>query len=285
MIYIKCLIVLSLVLYANRHHQDVSNKKIEDSFSVKNDSIKAVVFLDSTSFENKEKFKAHWNIFYPWGTDHNGTARMYSKNVNLKNDGILQITAQWLNGNEEGKSTADPHLPIRFHSGAIHYKKHIMVSKELPYWEISGDFKAPIAFGSWPAFWITGANSWPPEIDMLEFKGSNVCWQNTVTGKDWNNTIWTTEKTAVADANTTWHNYKVTLTRIDQTNTQVKMYIDGQLKSNEVKDFTNKPFWLIINMQMEGASGTTNADSKVRRLPQHFYAKNIYVAAISAITD
>ncbi|WNH10611.1 hypothetical protein [Thalassobellus suaedae] len=67
--------------------------------------------------------------------------------------------------------------------------------------------------------------------------------------------------------------------RLDDVNLLVKMYIDGQLKSKEIKDFTNKPFWLIINMQMEGASGTTNDNSIIRSTPQYFQAKNIYVAA------
>ncbi|MFV0564884.1 MAG: hypothetical protein ACK5NB_03520 [Flavobacteriaceae bacterium] len=239
----------------------------------------SIVYLDSTSFNNQKTFETNWNMFYPWGTDHNGTAKMYPENVKVKN-GVLKITAKWLKGKDEGKSKSDPHLPIAFSSGAIHLKKQIKVTEALPYWEISGDFKAPTAYASWPAFWITGTESWPPEIDMLEFKGNDTCWQNTVTGKDWKNTIWTTEKTVVNDAATVWHNYKVTLHCIDEKNTQIKMYIDNELKSSEMKDFTNKLFWLIINMQMEGASGTSGENSMVRKKASKFFAKNVYVAAI-----
>ncbi|MCH4551114.1 LamG domain-containing protein [Aestuariibaculum lutulentum] len=243
------------------------------------DTIKPIVYLDSTSFKDDKTFKDNWNMFYPWGTDHNGTARMFPENVKLKTGGILEITANWNKGKDEGKSTADPHLPIAFHSGAIHLKKQITVSQQLPYWEISGDFQAPTLFGSWPAFWITGAKSWPPEIDMLEFKGNTFCWQNTVTGKDWKNTIWTTEKTDVLDAETVWHHYKVTMQYVDEENTRVKMYIDNILQSEEIKDFTNKPFWLIINLQMEGASGQTDDKAIIKKQSTKFRAKNVYVAA------
>ncbi|WNH12615.1 family 16 glycosylhydrolase [Thalassobellus suaedae] len=246
---------------------------------VENDSIKPIVYLDSTSFDTQENFEAHWNMFYPWGTDHNGSARMHKENIILEENGILKIKAEYTNQVSEGKSSSDPHLPITFHSGAVHFNKQIRVTKDLSCWTISGDFKAPTVNGSWPAFWITGASNWPPEIDILEFKGTTKTLQNTVTGRDWNHTEWTTVRTDIPDAATQWHNYKLHLIRLDDVNLLVKMYIDGQLKSNEIKDFTNKPFWLIINMQMEGASGKTNNNSIVRTTPQYFQAKNIYVAA------
>lgn len=238
-----------------------------------------IVYLDGTSFDTEEKFKEKWNMLYPWGEDHNGSARMFPENVTLEEGGVLQIKSEWIDWNWEGYSTADPNLRINFHSGAIHYKEQIKVTEELPYWEISGDFKAPTAPSSWPAFWITGARSWPPEIDVLEFKGSTTNLQNTVTGLDWDQTIWTSDYTEIPDADTNWHNYKLTLNRISDRDVTVKMYIDDVLKVTEVKDFTGHPFWLIMNMQMEGASGTTNDNSVVRTTPQYFQGKNIYVAA------
>ncbi|MBD0831546.1 LamG domain-containing protein [Aestuariibaculum sediminum] len=228
------------IIYTSLFAKSGNNNDLKNS-TVK-DSIKPIVYLDSTSFNNKKVFEANWSMFYPWGTDHNGTARMFTENVSLKKGGILEIKAYWNKGRDEGKSSADPHLPIAFHSGAVHLKKKIRVTEILPYWEISGDFQAPIEHGSWPAFWITGATSWPPEVDILEFKGSPICWQNTVTGKDWRSTIWTTEKTELIDAAKIWHHYKVTLEYVDEVNTHVKLYIDNILKSDEIKDFTNHPF-------------------------------------------
>mgnify|MGYP003635234162 CR=1 FL=1 len=258
----------------------------KDSLGLSTDELKnVIVFIDSTSFNSQEKFEEKWNMLYPWGADHNGSARMYKENVTLINEGVLQIKAEWTHWKDEGKSKSDPHLRINFHSGAIHYKDHIKVSKKFPYWEISGDFKAPISPSSWPAFWITGVDSWPPEIDILEFKGNTTNLQNTVTGPSWNQTVWTTERATILDADTVWHHYKLILERLDDKNTLVKMYIDNNLKSREVKDFTDKLFWLIINMQMEGASGATNDTSKVRKVPQYFKGRNVYVAAIKLETN
>ncbi|AOZ98909.1 glycoside hydrolase family 16 protein [Flavobacterium commune] len=240
---------------------------------------KPIVYLDSTSFSSKEKFEAKWNMLYPWGSDHNGSARMFAENVTLQTGGVLQIKAQWTNWAWEGYSTAEPKLRITFHSGAIHAKDQIKVTSELPYWEISGDFKAPITPSSWPAFWITGAWSWPPEVDILEFKGTSSTLQNTVTGPAWNQTVWTSVLTSIPDAATTWHNYKLTMEKVSNTDVLVKMYIDGSLKTSATKDYVGKPFWLIMNMQMEGASGATNDNSVVRTTPQYFQGRNIYVAA------
>ncbi|WNH10612.1 hypothetical protein [Thalassobellus suaedae] len=115
---------------------------------VENDSIKPIVYLDSTSFDTQENFEAHWNMFYPWGTDHNGSARMHKENIILEEKGILKIKAEYTNQVSEGKSSSDPHLPITFHSGAVHFNKQIKVTKDLPCWTISGDFKAPTVTGS-----------------------------------------------------------------------------------------------------------------------------------------
>ena len=244
-----------------------------------------LVYIDSSSFYNQTNFDEKWNLLYPWGEDHNGSARMFPENVEIEEDGILKIHSEWIDWNWEGYSTADPHLRITFHSGAIHAKKIIQVTKELPHWEISGDFKAPVAYGSWPAFWISGVDSWPPEIDILEFKGNTFNWQNTVTGPAWDQTVWTTEKTEVANADTEWHNYKLVMDRINDNDLNVTMFIDDQVKHSVVKDFTNDRFWLIINMQMEGASGTTSDGDIAREQDLFFEAKNIYVAATPAAID
>jgi hypothetical protein len=66
---------------------------------------------------------------------------------------------------------------------------------------------------------------------------------------------------------------------ISSTDTEVKMYVDNVLKGTYIKDYTGKPFWLIINMQMEGASGTTVDGSKARLELIFYRSKNIYMAA------
>ena len=230
-----------------------------------------IVYLDSTTFRDSEAFAEHWNLFYPWGTDHNGSARMYEEQISLEGDGVLLIeagrTEVW-----EGESSADPHLRIYYHSGAIHYKEHIVVNDSLPKWEISGDFQVPTTRGSWPAFWITGAWNWPPEIDIMEFKGDNINWQNTVTGPNWQNTEWQTETREVQNAGN-WHNYKTVMKKTDDTYVDIDFYIDGKHTATHRADFLGQPFWLIINLQMEGSSGAPGPERAEYR------ARNVYLAA------
>jgi len=238
---------------------------------------KPTVYLDSLTFLSQQTFETYWKMFYPWGTDHNGSARMYEDQVSLDGAGVLKIRADrtevW-----EGYSTADPWLRIFYHSGAIHAKQQILVNDEKPYWVVSGDFQVPTMVGSWPAFWISGAWTWPPEIDIMEFKGNNTNWQNTVTGPNWQNTSWQTTKTVVENAGS-WHNYKLIMYKTSATHVAAELYIDGQKKATHTGDFIGKPFWLIINMQMEGASGGHASGPQSTEMQ----ARNIYLAAYDVI--
>ncbi len=232
------------------------------------------VWVDSSSFKNYQAFEDKWNYLYPWGSDHNGSARMYASSedhsqVSLQGD-VLEIKATRIS-DDEGKSTADPYLQIKYHSGAIHLKKQILVDEEHPVWIISGDFKTPDVKGSWPAFWISGAWSWPPESDIMEFKGSNTCWQNTATGPDWTDVSWQNEKTAVENTAGEWHNYELKMRKFSSTEVTLIYSIDGDVKATHTADFVGKPFWLIINLQMEGSSGAPGPQEAA------MYAKNVKV--------
>ncbi|WP_234994414.1 LamG domain-containing protein [Pedobacter caeni] len=235
----------------------------------------AVVLLDSTSFNSQTKFETLWNMFYPWGRDHNGSARMYKEQVSIIPGGVLQITAKrheaW-----EGKSTSDPKLRIFYHSGAVHLKEKITVSENKPRWVISGDFQVPSTPGTWPAFWITGAASWPPESDIMEFKGTDTTWQNTATGPDWKHLSWQNKLSAVPKPQD-WHNYKIEMKKISSTAVSIEYFIDGLRTDTHLANFVGKPFWLIINMQMEGDSGTAGKSLQTAEMR----GRNIYVAAYS----
>jgi hypothetical protein len=238
---------------------------------------------DGTSFTSYTTLEADWNYLYPWGSDHNGSARMYASStdhsqVYIETPGVLTIKATKVPPTE-GQSTSDPHLTIQYHSGTIYGKKQVTINDTFPSWDISGDFRAPITLGTWPAFWITGAYSWPPESDILEYKGSNVCWQNTADGPDWTNVSWETTKTAVADALTNWHTYRVVMNRIRNrngtwsNNVKCEYYIDGVLKGTHTgNNFFNQTFNIIINLQMEGSSGSPGPTTDT-----YYYAKNIVV--------
>ncbi|MFP5439584.1 MAG: family 16 glycosylhydrolase [Bacteroidia bacterium] len=227
--------------------------------------------IDGSSFKNENAFAETWNMFYPWGTDHNGSARMYKEQV-VVNNGVLKITAV-LTANNEGKSSATPHLAIKYHSGAVHAKHQINITKEYPEYRVYGEFKAPVTQGTWPAFWLTAVNGWPPETDILEFKGDSFNWQNTfITPKDV-----TTVKQNVPDSMEQWHSYEAVLKRIDNTRTTITYYFDGKKQGEHDTNFTNKPMWLIINLQMEGSSGTPGPGREA-----NYFARKVMVQRIKA---
>lgn len=236
------------------------------------------VYLDSSSFSSSTKFTQYWNNFYPWGSDHNGSARMTADKIIVDAaNNALQLKAGRV-PQTEGNSGASPYLTISYHSGTVYAKQKITVSDAEPYWIISGDFQVPTATGTWPAFWITGANSWPPEIDIMEFKGNNNCWQNTATGPDWTAVAWQGVQTAVSNAGN-WHNYKLIMKRSSATNISEDLFIDGVKTATHSADFMNKPFWLIIDLQTEGSSGASGSGPQSTSMQ----ARNVYVASYNVI--
>jgi hypothetical protein len=221
--------------------------------------------VDGTSFNTVSAFQTKWNYNYPWGTDHNGSARMNQTNVAVSS-GVVTLTSS-LTNSYEGTSSAAPYLTIRYNSGTFYLKQQITISKQYPIWDISGQFKAPTQKGTWPAFWMTGANSWPPESDFMEFKGSTGCNQNTYNGS------WQGKITMVSDANSVWHTYRLVATLENSTNVDFHYYIDGVMETEQTTTtFAGSPCWLIIDYQMEGSSGSPGPSSTT-----YFYMTNIVV--------
>ena len=222
--------------------------------------------IDTATFNNTKSFKDDWNYFYPWGTEHNGSARMLKKQIILEDNSLL-IKATPTKGNQ-GKSKHPPYQEIKYNSGAIHAKHQITVTEEYPVYKVSGEFKAPIQPGTWPAFWLTAVNGWPPESDIMEFKGDEVNWQNTFITPENVTTI----KSAIPDAHENWHSYAAILERVDDENTTITYFVDGEKKGVHWTNFTNEPLWLIINLQMEGSSGSPGPEQEIL-----FYIRNVTV--------
>ncbi|MEC5143978.1 RICIN domain-containing protein [Chitinophaga sp. 212800010-3] len=229
---------------------------------------------DGSSFTDYPSFEAQWNYLYPWGSDHNGTARMYGSSTDhsqiyLNGDGSLTLKATY--HPDSLPSNKSPYPPIHYHSGTIYSKHQVLIDSIYPYWEISVDLQAPTAFGTWPAFWITAVNTWPPESDIVEVKGNTSIWQNTYDGS------WQTRLTTVANAATTWHHYKGVFNRVKNTDgswsnsVECQYFIDGVLTAAHVgNNFANAPFWLIIDLQMEEAGGSPGPQTDT-----YFKVKNV----------
>ncbi len=226
--------------------------------------------VDGSSFSDPKAFLSHWSYNYPWGTDHNGSARMNAANLTVSG-GVVTLTSSPTNS-YEGHSSSSPHLAIRYNSGTFYLNQQITISREYPVWDISGQFKVPTAKGTWPAFWMTGADSWPPESDFMEFKGSDGCNQNTYNGS------WQTNITTVSTAGSAWHTYRVIAYLENSSSTAFFYFIDGVLESEQTSTtFVDSPCWLIVDYQMKGSSGRPGPSYTT-----YTYVKNIMVKRLKA---
>ncbi len=224
------------------------------------------------SFASYSTLEANWNYLYPWGSDHNGTARMYGSSSDHNHiyleGSTLTLLATRINW-DEGNSSADPHLPIRYHSGAVHGKHQVLVNDTFPNYEVRGEFQAPSSAGTWPAFWLTGVNSWPPESDIVEFKGDSRNWFNTYKNAsgNWSNTI------VPVSSPGSWHEYRAWITKVNATDVDIHYYLDDVWKgAHRGAGFVGQPLWIIYNLQMEGSSGSSGPTSNT-----YFRARNVYV--------
>lgn len=146
------------------------------SLSLPRDAAAKHVLIPVTSFDSQSDFDAEWGYNYPWGTDHNGAARMAKSQVSISGR-TLTITAKRVNG-EKSASHGGKQIAIKYLSGAVYAKEHFNVTRGGGF-DFVGEFRATTARGTWPAFWLTGVRGWPPEIDMAEWKGSGKISFNT----------------------------------------------------------------------------------------------------------
>lgn len=228
--------------------------------------------LDRSSFSGYDSLEAKWNYGYPWGSDHNGSARMVAgprdhRYVTVLPGNVLRLRATYTAA-DVGRSNKSPHEQIRYYSGAVYAKEPVVVSDAYPVWELGGSFRAPVEKGTWPAFWITAVHGWPPESDILEYKGESVNWQNTfiVAGEA------ETVKTRVPDAWTAWHQYKAVIEKISDTDADIHYFVDGRPTATHRCNLVDKPMWIIINLQMEGSSGSPGPRGKT-----DYYIKDVVV--------
>lgn len=231
-------------------------------------SLAAWEHVISNSLTDYTTFEKYWNYLYPWGSDHNGSARMYGSSTDHNHifleDNVIKLQACKITW-DEGTSTANPHPEIHYHSGAIHSKETFTVNDQYPNWEVKGEFNAPYASGTWPAFWLNGAWTWPPEIDILEFKGSSTNWFNTFrTSSD--------VSTYTSGVSEGWHQFRIWMQKVSDENVDIHFYIDDVWKAKHTGNFVGKPFHLIMNLQMEGSSGGNAPDGCTL-----YQGRNIYV--------
>ncbi|EGN98150.1 glycoside hydrolase family 16 protein [Serpula lacrymans var. lacrymans S7.3] len=218
-----------------------------------------VVEVPASSFNSYGELETYWDYLYPWGSDHNGAARMVGNSTDHSRisvaSGTLTLKATPVTG--QPPSTAAPYPAINYFSGAIHAKEQININgTDAVGYQVEGEFSSPTAVGvrCWPAFWLTAVNGWPPEADIGEWKGTNNSWFNTF------NTSTVVDTTIVSwPGDYSFHSLKAVL-RVIPNNTQdlsIEYYKDNVLEATHIAaNFYGAPMWLIVNLQMEGSSGT-----------------------------
>ena len=127
------------------------------------------------------------------------------------------------------------YLKINNHSGAIHAKEHILKNDQYPDYEITGEFKAPQQPGTWPAFQLTGVETWPPKIDILEFKGNKINWLNTFRTKN-------DVKSCKTPLSFNWHKYRIWMNKVRKTDVDIYFSIDDKFKAKHTGNYVGKPF-------------------------------------------
>ncbi|KAF7350450.1 Acid phosphatase [Mycena venus] len=238
----------------------------------------ATTVIPTTSFSSFSSLESFWAYLYPWGSDHNGSARMVGNSTDHSHitvaSNTLTLIATPTSNAVPPTSTANPNPAIHYASGTIHAKSQITVTSANS-WTIQGDFSAPTVKGTWPAFWLTAVNSWPPETDIGEWKGTNNNWFNTF------NTSSIVKSTLVAwPADLSFHTLKAVLTA-ESNNADVKIdfYMDNVFQVSQFgQGFVNQPLWLIINLQANGGQFWISwSDGALRLTPPYFSAISSYM--------
>lgn len=204
--------------------------------------------IPESCFTSQDELDTYFGYAYPWNSDtHNGAAIMKQSQVSIIHNAYLQLQSDYT-----GPQADNP--DISYNSGTIYAKQHFTVSADGGL-DFKANFVAPVQEGTWPAFWLDGVNSWPPEIDLAEWKGD---------GKISFNTFNTSSEVAAHDATypsptTAWRTVLVELRpESDGSTLKIDFYLDGTLMTTQYgKGMVGEPFWMIIDYQMLGSSGST----------------------------
>ncbi len=138
------------------------NKKPGNKEPFKKDSGQWVLTF-SDEFDSLDLKK--WRPNQPWGEVHPANPHQYydAEEVKVKN-GYL-----YLGGTYKPKKikVKDSIIEVPYAIGLVN--SDISFKQKYGYFEIRS--RNPSGAATWPAFWLTGATRWPPEIDIFEMYG------------------------------------------------------------------------------------------------------------------
>ncbi len=127
---------------------------------------------------------------------------------------------------------------------------------------IEGSFKQPESpIGYWNAFWLTGRDSWPPEIDIFETLSSSYgprAWHTAIHGQNDQNNLFGKSSKDNINITTGYHTFSM-----DWGHDYIKFYIDGKLfqrtHNNATLEF-QKNLRLILNTGIGGWEAEPNGN-------------------------
>lgn len=106
-----------------------------------------------------------WRLGQAWGEYHpQHPHQYYSKDMIQSKDGYLHLRGAY---KPKQFKSGDTSITIPFAIGLVN--SDISFQQKYGYFEIRS--KNPRGPATWPAFWLTGATKWPPEIDIFEMYG------------------------------------------------------------------------------------------------------------------
>lgn len=166
-------------------------------------------------------YSTYWYDLYPWGTDHNGGARMSSSQISVATS-VLTLTATPVTG-EPDASSGGQSIPINYLSGTVFAQSTFSVASGGGF-DISAEFLAPTAYGTWPAFWLTAVEGWPPEVNVAEWKGTGDLSFNT-----FNTSSEVTALDVEYPSPESWHSVRAELRDENGADVSVAFYLDDSL--------------------------------------------------------
>ncbi len=106
-----------------------------------------------------------WRLGQPWGEFHpDNPHQYYAKDLITTDSGFLHLYGAY---HPKQFASGDSTINIPLGVGLIN--SDISFKQKYGYFEIRS--KNPQGAATWPAFWLTGATRWPPEIDIFEMYG------------------------------------------------------------------------------------------------------------------
>ncbi|PYH97986.1 putative glycoside hydrolase [Aspergillus ellipticus CBS 707.79] len=225
----------------------------------------ATTLIPTTCFDSYTDLEEYFAYLYPWGSDHNGAARMVGNSTDHEYISVNSSTLTLVAKPVTGQPATSSGVAINYLSGTVHSADTFTVEAGSGF-NIQAEFQATTEEGTWPAFWLNGANTWPPEIDIAEWKGTGDISFNTF------NTSSEVEAVNVDyPSPDEFHTVRSEIRDEDGSNISIKFYLDDELVTTQYgNDYVGKPLYLIIDLQMEGSSGspgpTTDAYYLIRNL-------------------